>query len=400
MGAQRTKLAFFTFFSLAMAMADPPRSNRREFLVGRAAGDALVHVVQEAADRIGQFADAIDPPRPEEPQASYVAIVQRRAMACNFEVRLNARPTGASGPATAAALAALDLVEDLETQLTVYRDTSEVVEINRRAADGPVEVEPGLFGLLELADQIHHQSQGAYDLTSGPLSRIWGFHTRQGQLPKTEEIAQALECVGWGSLVRLDRDRQQIAFAKQGVEINVNSLGKGYALDLAAELLRGECVEDFLFHGGRSSLIACGHRDGNRGWNAGLRHPLNPRVRFAMFSLENEALSTSGSATQSFLHRGKRYGHLLDPRTGWPAEGMHSVTVIAPTAAEAEALSTAFYVMGRQATAEYCLARPHLKVLLVLPTTRPGEIEVEAINLRDEEWQIAAASEQTLKDNK
>ncbi len=376
-------------------MAEIPSANRRDFLIGRAAADALIHVVDAAADQVGQLADALDPPLPEERVDSYVTLLRRRAMACDFEIRLNADNMGTGGTATVAAMAALDLIDQLEAQLTVYRETSELIELNRRAASQPVDVEPGLFELLELADTAHRATAGAHDLTSGPLSRIWGFHTRQGRLPQPAELQQALARVGWARLVTLDHNRHRIAFAREGVEINVNSIGKGYALDRAADLLAQAGVEDFLFHGGRSSLIARGHRHGTRGWYAGLRHPLNPRARFALFCLRNEALSTSGSATQFFTHRGKRYGHIIDPRTGWPAEGVHSVTVIAPTAAEAEALSTAFYVMGPDATASYCRDRASLKVLMVLPGTRQGEIEVQAINLADEEWQIAAAEEKS-----
>lgn len=374
-------------------MAEIPLPNRRNFLVGRAAADALVHVVETAAERVGQLADNLDPPQADEPSNSYVALFRRRAMACDFEIRLNASSTATTSSCTPAALAALDLIEELEAQLTVYRDTSELIEINRGAAEQAVEVETGLFRLLELADEIHRATGGAHDLTSAPLSRLWGFHTRHGKLPQPEEIDEALARVGWAKLVTLDRQRKQIAFARHGVEINVNSIGKGYALDRAAEVLAQAGVDDFLIHGGRSSLVARGHRDGEQGWNAGLRNPLNPRARFAMFRLENEALSTSGSATQFFPYRGKRYGHILDPRSGWPAEGIHSVTVVAPTAAEADALSTAFYVMGPEATVAYCRQNASLKVLIVLPGSAHGEIEVEAINLSDEEWQLAVPDE-------
>src|SRR5690606_33672005 len=195
------------------------------------------------------------------------------------------------------------------------------------------------------ADQLHRDSGGAYDLAGGPLSQLWGFHTRQGRLPADEEIQSTLDQVGWGN-VSLDRQQSEIAFRREGIAINFNSIGKGYALDCAAAVLESQGVSDFMFHGGRSSLLARGHRTGQRGWPSGLRHPLRPQQPIASFWIKNQALSTSGSATQSFLHRGKRYGHLIDPRTGWPADTMHTVTVIAPTAMEADALSTAFYIMG------------------------------------------------------
>jgi thiamine biosynthesis lipoprotein len=370
---------------------DAPVPNRREFLAGRAAGDVLVHFVEEAADRVGRLADQLDPAPDELAGTNYVTVLQRAAMACQFEIRLNASSESTDSRPTASAVAALDLIEELEEQLSVFRDSSEISQINRVAALSPVEVEPQLFQLLELAGRLYTETMGAFDLTSGPLSRTWGFHRRSGRIPTPEELAAARDKVGWQNVI-LNSSTGQIAFARQGTEIHLNSIGKGYALDRAAALLCSEGVEDFLFHGGRSSLIARGNRSGQCGWQAGLRHPLFPRLRLALFRLQNEALSTSGSATQYFRHRGKRYGHIIDPRTGWPAEGFHSVTVIAPTAAEADALSTAFFVMGPEATVEYCRTRPHLKVLMVIATSREGEIEVACINLHDDEWQVGNCS--------
>lgn len=370
-------------------MSEQPQSNRRDFLVGRAAGDAVVHVVEQVAERVGRLADQLDPQPSEAPSTDYVLMLKRRAMACDFEIRLNARTATGDQAHTAAAMEALDLIEEIEDQLTVYRDTSEVIELNRRAAREPVGVASGLWSMLRFADQLHRDSSGAYDLTAGPLSKLWGFHTREGRLPSQEEIEATLEQVGWGNVL-LDHQQNEIAFKRDGITINFNSIGKGYALDRAAAVLESQGVSDFMFHGGRSSLLARGARTGGRGWPSGLRHPLRPQQQIASFWIVNEALSTSGSATQSFLHRGKRYGHLIDPRTGWPADTMHTVTVIAPTAMEADALSTAFYIMGPEATEDYCQRHPEIKTLMVLPTGRPGEVEVRGLNLSEEEWQPRA----------
>lgn len=363
-------------------MADKPSSSRRDFLTGRAAADATADALERMADKVGQFADQLSPPAPATPsQPGYVLTLQRRAMACDFEVRLNATPSepNAESSATTAALESLDLIEALESQLTIYRDTSEMLELNRHAANRPVEVEPGLFAMLQVADRLYHETQGAFDLTAGPLSRVWGFDRRAGRMPSEDEIATAREHVGWNHVDLLEASRC-IKFDEAGVEINVNSIGKGYALDRAGELLAERGVTDFLYHGGRSTLLASGSRAGDDGWSAGLRHPVRPQERIAEFCLRGEALSTSGSATQSFIHRGKRYGHLIDPRTGWPAEGLITATVIAPSAALADALSTAFYVMGLERVREYCDSHREIKTLLVLPAKHAGEIEVVRLN--------------------
>ncbi|MGI9457747.1 MAG: FAD:protein FMN transferase [Aeoliella sp.] len=366
-------------------MANQSSSTRRDFLSGKAAGQAAANAVERAADKVAGLADDLFPEQqPSKPlPPSYVLTLQRQAMACDFEIRINARREQENSE-TAAAMMALDLVDQLESQLTVYRDTSEIIEINRRAADELanqwIEVEPQLFKLLEYADQLYRDTEGAFDLTGGPLAKVWGFFYRQGRMPTEEEISTARKQIGWEK-VGLDSSTQRIRFDGPGVEINVNSLGKGYALDRAAAVLQQNGVENFLFHGGRSTLLARGNRAGEQGWTAGLRHPLRPKERLAQFQLQNEALSTSGSATQSFRYRDKRYGHLIDPRTGWPTEGIYSATVIAPSATEADALSTALYVMGAAAAEEFCGSRPEIKALLVLPTECEGKVDVRRINL-------------------
>jgi thiamine biosynthesis lipoprotein len=363
------------------SMGQSSSHSRRDFLIGqsaiRSAGDAVAALID------GDVQESVD-----FPGSAYLLTVGRRLMACQFEARFN---SSREQNDTAAAIAALDLIEQLEDQLTVYRPHSEVMEINRRAATEPIAVEARLFALLELAGDLHGSSGGGYDITSGPLSHVWGFSRREGRLPNEGEIANARAKVGWDKVL-LNRERQTVFFSHDGVEINLNSIGKGYALDRAKELLLESGANDFIFHGGRSTLVACGNNSNEErgGWKAGLRHPLRPQLRIAEFTLRDEALSTSGSATQFFRHRGRSYGHLIDPRTGWPAESLHSATVIAPTGAEADALSTAFYVMGTEEVEKFCNSRPHIRALLISPGEKPGTIVLCAYNLKDEDWQVVA----------
>lgn len=362
-------------------MSDKRPSHRRDFLTGRAAGQVAVDALKKAGEYVAEAADVLAPggSLKQDKAPGYVVKLTRRAMACDFEVRMNA-DRDARERQTAAAIRALDLVDELESQLTVYRDTSEVIDINARASQEWVEVEERLFSMIELADRLYKDTNGALDITGGPLSRVWGFDQRQGRLPSEAEIAAAKLCVGW-PLVQLDATQRAIHFAAEGVEINLNSIGKGYALDRAGELLRGEGANDFLLHGGRSTLLASGRRQGETGWTARVRHPLRPQQIVAEFILENEALSTSGSATQSFVLGGRRYGHLIDPRNGWPAETMHTAVVVASSGALADALSTAFYVMGEEEVAAYCGRHPQIKALLVLPTADTSEIRVRTFNI-------------------
>src|SRR6187551_3081936 len=166
---------------------------------------------------------------------------------------------------------ALDLVESLESQMTIYRDDSEVIRLNRRAVEEPVKIEPRLFGLLRQAQKIHEDTAGALDITSGPLSEAWGFSRREGRIPSDDQIAAARERVGMQHVV-LDREKKTIAFQRPGMSVNLNSMGKGYALDRMAELLAQHDIDDYLLHGGKSSVLARGNQPGSddTGWRVAI----------------------------------------------------------------------------------------------------------------------------------
>jgi thiamine biosynthesis lipoprotein len=351
-----------------------PISTRREFLTGQAAADALA----ELASRAGESAEEGSARLPTED--AYQLRLARRAMACQFEVVLNA---GQYEQGPEGAMAALDLVDALEDQLTVFRDSSEMAEINRSAAEGPVLVESRLFELLQLAQELYELTEGAFDITSGPLTKAWGFYRRQGAIPAPEALAAARQVVG-SRLFELDADRQTIRFARPGVELNLGSIGKGYALDRCAEVLAEHGIEHYLLHGGKSSVLAHGSRAGGEGWPVALADPLRPGKQLGTVTLRNRAMATSGAAYQFFRHQGKRYGHILDPRTGWPAEGVLSCTVLAPTAAQADALSTAFYVLGPQRALEICRRRAEIGLILATPAATHSGIEIHRANLGDE----------------
>jgi thiamine biosynthesis lipoprotein len=362
------------------------KSSRREFLSGQSAVDALGNVLVGAPL-------PLPPPAPvvgAQP-GSHLLSVSREAMACLFEVVFDATKS----VATEAAVAALELVAALEDQLTVYRDTSEVANINRRAFDEPIPVERGLFGLLQRSVQLSEATGGAFDITAGQLSKVWGFFRRQGKMPEQGNVAEALATVG-SKFLELNETERTVRFLKAGLELNLGAIGKGYALDRAADSLVASGLNDFLIHGGNSSVIARGGRQNSEfriqdsefshGWSVGLRHPLKPDVRLAEFFLHNQALGTSGSGSQFFHHQGKRYGHIIDPRTGWPAELVLSATVIAPTAEQSDSLSTAFYVMGVEQAGEFCRQNEEISALLITQKKSAGGIEFHPLNLADDLW--------------
>jgi len=296
--------------------------------------------------------------RSEPRAASYWLHVNRTAMACRFEVTM--RQSEEAG--ITAATEALDEIDRLEARLTVFRDSSEVSFVNAEAAKASVAVSHELFELLTLCKQLYEATSGAFDITSGPLTRCWGFLRRQGQVPRQDEIDQAMPSVGSDKLL-LDDTTKSVRFAHQGMEINLGSIGKGYALDSAADLMSTR-VNTALLNAGSSSMRAIGKGEHGNGWLVGLRNPRSKRRRLGVLRLRDCALSTSGSEEQFFEHQGQRYSHIIDPRSGWPASGVTSVSVVAPTAAISDALATAFFVGGRQLAEPYC--QTHTNVLAIM----------------------------------
>lgn len=327
-----------------MSSEPPSSSSRRDFLTGRALLERLERAGAAAADDLAQAVVTRS-----APVAGDTVRLSTTAMACDFSVILN---PGRRGDVMLAS-DALALVHALDAQMSVYREDSELSRLNASAADAPVSVEPQLFGLLRQALDLWEQTGGCFDPTSGPLIALWRDCRREQRVPTQAEIDAARQRCG-GQWVRTDASDHTIHFERPGVELNLGGIGKGYALDRAARLLEEGGLGEFLLHGGYSSILARGNHHGCGGWPVGIMNPLFPRERFATILLKDAALSTSGSSIQYFRYGGRRFGHILDPRTGWPAPEALSVTVIAPTAALADALSTAFFVMGVEKAQEYC----------------------------------------------
>jgi len=281
--------------------------------------------------------------------------VNRTAMACRFEVTLQMSTQNGVSVASEA----LDQVEAIEQQLSVFKDESAVSLLNREAAFRPVRVERPLFDLLSLCRELHDETEGAFDITSGPLTRCWGFLKREGRLPSPTEIEHARFSVGSDKLV-LDAASSTVRFKQPGVEINLGSIGKGYALDVVSQHFK-KANEPALLSAGASSFLAIGPE---RRWLVGIRQPFSKQKRLAGVRLRDGAMSTSGSEEQFFESGGRRFGHIIDSRTGWPAEKISSVTVIADSAACSDALATAFFVGGRELAERYC--EDHRDVLAIM----------------------------------
>ena len=363
-------------------------SNRRDFITGKSSRDRLV----EAASGVADDADASIPESNRDRESAWLEEYTRSAMACQFSLMFNMHQYPQSGAVT---MAAFELLDRLEQQMTVYREDSEISRLNVAAKLAPVVVEEELYGLLSLARDLFSNTGGAFDMTAGRLSSIWGFRNRSGMVPPQTAIEQALINVGTDK-IRFDDNASTITLPPGELEINLGGIGKGYAIDRIATRLTQQNVLDFIIHGGQSSVAARGNQsnaDSNQatpGWPVGLSHPNLPDRRLAQFFLTDESLATSGTGRQGFFHEGRRYGHVIDPRTGWPTDHHLSATVIAPSAAVCDALATAFFVMTMDEIEAYCSDHESISAVIVRPADRDrmsGSVQIDSFNMPENAWE-------------
>jgi thiamine biosynthesis lipoprotein len=303
----------------------------------------------------------------------------RHAMATRFEIVLHGdNPTSLR----AAGEEALDEIERLEAQLSVFRPSSEIAHLNARASREPVRVTPPLFTLLEWARRLHEESRGAFDITIAPLVRCWGFMGGQGRHPTEEEVNEARKCVGM-QLVELNPGGLTVRFLREGVMLDLGAIGKGYAIEQASELLRQAGVTSALLHGGTSTVYALGHPPGLAAWNIAIARPGSGVAPIAgsdeletsapaaagsaaaVVSLRDEALSVSAVWGKFFESAGQTYGHVIDPRNGRPASRAILAAVILPTATETDALSTALLTLGLEGHDAIANLRAEIRTLVI-----------------------------------
>jgi thiamine biosynthesis lipoprotein len=274
--------------------------------------------------------------------------VSDEAMGSTFSVVLYGRDRARL---EAAARAALDEAQRLDRLLSNYLPSSEWSEVNRSAADRPVTVSQELFDLVSACVEYSRQSENAFDITVGPLMKVWGFYKGEGLLPRPAAISQALSRVGPQHIV-LDAARRTVQFDRPGVEIDPGGIGKGYAVDRMVDVLRRRGIDIALVSAAGSSLYGLGAPpDEPPGWPVPIRAPSDPHTAAATVRLRNQSLSTSGSYEKFFRAGGRVYSHIMDPRTGYPAQGTVSVSVMAPRTIDSEAWAKPYFVNGRAWTA-------------------------------------------------
>ena len=250
----------------------------------------------------------------------------------------------------AAAVGALEEAARIDQMLSNYRPESELSRVNEQAADQPVKISQELFDLLAACVEYSRRSQGAFDMTVAPLMKVWGFYKDSGRLPHRAEVRAALGQIGYRN-IELNPASRTVRFARHGVSLDPGGVGKGYAVDKMVGVLRKSGVACALVSGGGSSIYGMGAPPDNpKGWYVRVRDPKDEKKTAAEVYLRDESISTSGNYEKFFWAEGKLYSHIMDPRTGFPAEGMLSVSVIAPKTLDSEVWAKPYYILGRDWT--------------------------------------------------
>ncbi len=279
-----------------------------------------------------------------------------------------------------ALIAARQTIDHIDKLMSTYRGDSELSEVNREAGKKPVRVSLETYNLLETALKYSRKTGGAFDITLTPLLKVWQEAEKQNRLPAANELAKAEELVGFEKL-RLSAPKERtVSFAKDGMELNVNAIAKGYAVDrVLATLRRPGVVAAMVDIGGE---IACfGQRISGEDWLIGIQDPFaksndNPFIVKPRWKirLRNCAVATSGDYRQYAIIKGKRYSHIIDPRTGKPIRKLPSVTIIAKRSVDADALATAVSVLGPKEGMKLIESLPDTEALLIGGTGEKPQI--------------------------
>ena len=271
------------------------------------------------------------------------AVFQRSfvKMGSAFDLTLVAKNQTEADRLIEAAIAEIDRIERL---ISSWDQASETSLVNRMAGKQPVKVSKELYDLVFRAKAIAQLTDGAFDPTYASVDKIWTFDGRSIQQPKAEIISATVAKIGFEKLV-FDPLENSLYLPLQGMKIGFGAIGKGYAADRVKSLLQKQGVTAGIVNAS-GDMSAWGSQPNGKTWQVGLVNPKNKEKVFAWFPISNQAVVTSGDYEKFLMIDNKRHGHIINPKTGYPSQGVISCTVFAPKAELADALSTALFVMG------------------------------------------------------
>lgn len=257
--------------------------------------------------------------------------------------------------------AALREFDRLESLLSPYIETSELAQVNLKAAAEPVRVSEEFYALLDVAQQVAELTNGAFDVSYASVGYLYDF--RERRRPDAVDIAAGLDAVDYRQII-LDEDALTVTFGKPGMRIDLGGIAKGFAVEQVTRLLQDGGVEHALVSAG-GDMRLLGDRRGES-WLIGIRDPDNSEGLFTRLALEDEAVSTSGDYERFFIEDGQRFHHILNPVSGEPVAGVRSVTIVGPDGTLTDSFSTSVFVLGAEAGMEFIAEMDGFEALIIL----------------------------------
>ncbi len=279
-------------------------------------------------------------------QASYRHAHKRilKLMGSRFELVAIAKD---SVQAKAAVDSAIHEIQRIENLISSWLPDSETSQVNREAAQHPVKVSRELWGLLYRAIKVSKLTQGAFDISFASLEPLWSFEQQEiTHFPDSQAIARSKQGVGYQNII-LNRDSLSVFFQLPKLKIGLGAIGKGYAANQARKRMRALGIQDGLVNAG-GDLTAWGFNQDGDAWQIGIADPQSPSKKASWLQIQDQAVVTSGNYEKYFIYKGQHFGHIIDPRTGFPVKGVKSVSIVCPDAELADALATAVYVLGKK----------------------------------------------------
>ncbi len=259
--------------------------------------------------------------------------------------------------------ACVERTKEIDRLFSNYRDDSVLAEVNRNAGVGPVSVPGEFLRLVRTSIKYSELTEGAFDITIGSLFELWRAETRAGRLPAPSRIRDALGCTGFRK-IKIDEAKSQVFLDGDCVRLDFGAIGKGYAVDEMVRIAKESGITRGLVNFG-GNIYAMNPPAGKKFWDVGVRKPGSGSEIISKLDLVNKGVATSGDYERYFEHAGKKYSHIIDPRTGWPAEDMTSVVAVSKTATEADVFSTAVSVLGPRGAKMFSRKDKSLGFLLV-----------------------------------
>jgi len=251
----------------------------------------------------------------------------------------------------------------IEKLISSWDADSQTSEINRNAGIKPVKVDTELFNLIERAIGISKLTDGAFDISYASMDNIWKFDGSMTTMPSEKEITASVEKVGYQNII-LDKKKSTIYLKLKGMKIGFGAIGKGYAADKAKTLLMSKGVTSGIINAS-GDMNTWGQQTNGEDWKVAITNPMDKHKVFALLPITNGAVVTSGNYEKYVNFNGKRYTHIIDPRTGYPSSGIISVTVFAPKAELADALATSVFVMGKEAGLDRINQLPKIECIII-----------------------------------